>query len=72
MFTDGMITKIVGNNIENVTTPDLDGATFDVVVYVYDSNQPIWPGSALPVATDFAQVEDITLATNSERYAMLP
>lgn len=71
ILTNGQITKVVISDIANVTTPDLDGATFVAVVYVADSAQPIWPGTPLAQVTDFAGFETYTLATNAERYAMV-
>jgi len=70
VFPNGAITRIEVTDIENVTTPDLDGATFKAVIFIADELQPIWPGTPLPVATDFAAVEDITLVNNAARYAI--
>jgi len=72
MAINGTIQRIAVQVNSTIEDPgELNGVILDATVYVADSLNPLWPGSALPAITEYETVDSILLATPAANYLVL-
>ena len=72
MLVNGTPTRIVVLSVADITGPaELDAAAVEGLVYVADSLNPLWPGSAIASEGDYAFLEEVITNLPANNYDIL-